>query len=144
MELTGERGTNTRSGETERSTNGDARAFNPKMWATPQKPERCPVALFRQFAAKRPPEMCSPDSLLYLVINHKHTTRSFGYKRSRLGVHSIDSMMKIAAAGQLPGARKTMVTTLCQNNTPDSVVMQLTGHKSVQTLNHYKVPTLRQ
>ena len=37
-----------------------------------------------------------------------------------------------------------MVTKLYQNDTPDSTVMQLTGHKSVQSLNHYKVPSLCQ
>lgn len=151
VELCGERGTKTRSGETEKSTNSDARSFNPKMWALSQKPARCPVRLFRLFVSKRPPEMCLPDSPLYLAVNHKHTSKTHWYKRSRLGVHMIDGIMKkIAAAGGLTGrktnhcARKTMVTTLCQNDTPDSTVMQLTGHKSVQSLNHYKVPSLRQ
>ena len=41
-------------------------------------------------------------------------------------------------------ARKTMVETLCHANIPDSIVMQLSGHKSVQSLNHYKKPSLEQ
>ena len=41
-------------------------------------------------------------------------------------------------------ARKTMVETLCRANIPDSTVMQLSGHKSVQSLNQYKKPPLEQ
>ena len=41
-------------------------------------------------------------------------------------------------------ARKTMVETLCRSNIPDSTVMQLSGHKSIQSLNHYKTPSLGQ
>ena len=33
-------------------------------------------------------------------------------------------------------ARKTMVETLCRANVPDSTVMQLSGHKSMNSLNH--------
>ena len=32
--------------------------------------------------------------------------------------------------------------TLCRSNIPDSTVMQLSGHKSVQSLNYYKKPSL--
>ena len=109
------------------------------------------MRLYRLFATKRPPEMCQPESPFYLAINCKRTIRSHRFKRSPLGIHKINGMMKaLAGAGGLSGrksnhcARKTMVTKLCQNDTPDSTVMQLTGHKSVQSLNHYKVPSLRQ
>ena len=42
------------TGETEKSTNADACVFKPKMWATPDRPERCSVRIF--------PEMCQEDS----------------------------------------------------------------------------------
>ena len=48
VEFSAERGTKTRSGETEKSTNADARAFKPKMWAIQENPERYPVALFKK------------------------------------------------------------------------------------------------
>ena len=41
-------------------------------------------------------------------------------------------------------ARKTQVQTLCAANVADSVVMPLSGHKSVQSLNHYRKPSLQQ
>ena len=60
-------------------------------------------------------------------------------------------MMKSVVAGtSITGrktnhsARKTMVETLCCSNIPDSTVMQRSGHKRVQSLNHYKKPSLDQ
>ena len=41
-------------------------------------------------------------------------------------------------------ARKTIIQTLCTANVPDSTIMQLSGHKSVSSLNHYKKPSLDQ
>ena len=49
IEFNKERGTKARTGETEKSTNADARAFKPKMWATLDTPSRCPVRLYRAF-----------------------------------------------------------------------------------------------
>ena len=37
-----------------------------------------------------------------------------------------------------------MVETLCRADVPNSTVMQLSGHKSIQSLNHYKKPSLEQ
>ena len=75
VEFSAERGTKTRSGETEKSTN--ARSFKPKMWATPDKPTRCPVHLYKAFVERHPPEMCAANSPFYLAINHHHKPTSF-------------------------------------------------------------------
>ena len=151
VEFSAERGTKTRSGETVKSTNADARSFKPKMWATPENPSKCPVAIFKAFVKHRPPQMCAADSPLYLAINRKRNEDSFWYKKQPLGVNHIDKMMKLLVKGTTitgrktnHSARKTMVETLCRANVPDSTVMQLTGHKSVQSLNHYKKPSLDQ
>ena len=120
IEFSRERGTKTRTGETEKSTNADARVFKPKMWATPDRPERCPVRIFQQYVDRRPPEMCQEDSPFYLSINHKHKPGSYWYKKLPLGIHKVDGMMKnLAKDGSLTGkktnhsARKTQVQTLC-------------------------------
>ena len=151
VEFSAERGIKTRTGETTKSTNADARAFKPKMWATPENPDRCPVALFKKFVSHRLKDMCQPDSPFYLAINHKRADYSLWYKKQPLGINHIDKMMKLVIAGtSITGrktnhsARKTMVETLCRSNIPDSTVMQLSGHKSVQSLNHYKKPSLDQ
>ena len=132
VEFSAERGTKTRTGETTKSTNADARAFKPKMWATPENPDRCPVALFKKFVSHRPKQMCQPDSPFYLAINHKRADYSLWYKKQPLGINHIDKMMKLVIAGtSITGrktnhsARKTMVETLCRSNIPDSTVMQL-------------------
>ena len=96
--------------------------------------------------------MCTADSPLYLAINRKRNEDSFWYKKQPLvRVNHIDKMMKLLVKGTTitsrkmnHSARKTMVETLCRANVPDSTVMQLTGHKSVRSLNHYKKPSLEQ
>ena len=49
IEVSHERGTKTRTGETEKSMNADARVFKPKMWAISDRPERCPVKIFQHY-----------------------------------------------------------------------------------------------
>ena len=151
MEFSAERGTKTRSGETEKSTNANARSFKPKMWATPDSPARCPVRLYREFTQRRPPEMCAADSRFYLTVNHHHKPTSFWYKKQPLSVTLLNRIMKeLADKGGIHGkkknhsARKTMIQTLCSANVPDSTIMQLSGHKSITSLNHYKRPSLDQ
>ena len=85
VEFLAERGTKTRTGETERTTNADGRKFKPKMWATPQQPDKCPVAAFRKFVDKRPPEMCLPESPFYLAINHNKKSSSLLVQEATIG-----------------------------------------------------------
>ena len=151
VEFSAERGTKTGSGETEKSTNANARSFKPKMWATPDTPTRCPVRLYRAFIQRRPPEMCAADSPFYLAVNHHRKPTSFWYKKQPLGVTLLNRIMKeLADKGGIQGkktnhsARKTMIQTLCSANVPDSTIMQLSGHKSITSLNHYKKPSLDQ
>ena len=146
VEFSAERGTKTRTGETEKSTNenANARVFKPKMWATPDMPSRCPVRLYKTFAEKRPPEMSTPSSHCQsprhqnLLLVQKATTRC----------HT--SQQDLAEKGGIQGnktnhsARKTMIQTLCSANIPDSTIIQLSGHKSVTSLNRYKKPSLEQ
>ena len=145
VEFLAERGTKTRTGETEKSTNADARKFKPKMWATPQQLDRCPVALFQKDISHRPPELCEPESPFYLALNYNKTPKFFWYKKQPMGVNHRDKMMKtlvkrtsITGRKTNHSARKTMVESLCRADVPDSTVMQLSGHKSIQSLNHYK------
>ena len=55
-------------------------------------------------------------------------------------------MSRIATKAELSGrhsARKTTVQKLCRSNITDSMVMQVTGHKNIQSLNAYKKPFFR-
>ena len=125
------RGTKTRSGETEKCMNANARSFKPKMWATPDSPARCsPIRLYRKFTPRRPPEMCAADSPFYLAVNHHHKLKSFWYKKQPLGITLLNWIMKeLADKGGIYGkktnhsARKTMIQTLCSANVPNSTTM---------------------
>ena len=149
IEYTSERDTKTRSGEHEY----DHRTFKPKMWATPECPERCPVIIFEHFIKERPESMCKPGSPFYLAINWNNWTTigSKWYKSQPLGINSINKFMKnISSNGELKGrktnhsVRKTTVERLCQANVPDSTVIQVTGHRNIKSLNSYKKPSLNQ
>ena len=70
------------------------------------------------------------------------------YKSQPVGINIIRKFMsRIATKAELSGrktnhsARKTTVEKLCRSNIPDSMVMQVTGHKNVQSLNAYKKPS---
>ena len=88
-----ERDTKTRTGETGQNT----RAFQPKMWSTPQNTDRCPVRLFELYLSKRPTDCCAADSPFYLAINYDVKPGGFWYKRQRLGVNRLGNIMKIMA-----------------------------------------------
>ena len=105
VEFSAERGTKTRTGETEKSTNENARVFKPKMWATPDTPSRCPVRLYQTFVEKRPPEMCTPTSPFYLAANHRHTPTSYWYKKQPLGVTLLNRIKELAEKGGIQGKK---------------------------------------
>ena len=91
-----ERDTKTHTGES-----SDARSFKPKMCSTPQNLERCPIAMY---VAKRPVEMCKPDSPLYLAINHSPADGHPWYKRQRMDKNKLGEIMKaMAKRGDLKG-----------------------------------------
>ena len=58
------------------------RTFNPKMFATDEP--RCPVKIFKEYLAKRPPEMASADSPLYLASIVK-ASFNIWFKKQSLG-----------------------------------------------------------
>ena len=144
IEFSAEWGIKMRTGEIERSTNANARLFKPIIWTIPDRPAWCPVWLYKAFVQRRPPEMCTADSPLYLAVNHNHNPTSFWYKKQPLGVTLLNRIMKELADKSGIEGRKTMIQTLCSAIIPDSTIMQLSGHKSLTSLNHYKKPSLDQ
>ena len=132
----------------------EARAFTPKAYANPEKPERCPVLLYKQYSDCRPDIMCSQDTPFYLAINNMLTNfdeRKRWFKCAPLGKNSINSFMKVMAneAG-LQGrktnhsARKTMVTNLVHAGVPPTFIQQASGHKNIQSINNYSVASRQQ
>ena len=80
---------------------------------------------------RQTPELCQDDSPFYLSINHKHKPGSHRYKKQPLGIHTKSMPYKTSI---LPG----------RNCVVDSAVMKRSGHKSIQSLNHYNRPSLEQ
>ncbi len=73
------------------------------------------------------------------------------FRSGPMGKDRINTIMKrMAASAGLSGgktnhsARKTMVTCLTKNSVPETQIIQLTGHKNLQSLNSYKKASLQQ
>lgn len=140
-----ERQTKTRTGENPR----DVRKVKPKMWSNNENIYKCPVAVYKQYSVLRPADFCRPEDPFYLAThtnpnNMKQTDQWF--KRQPIGVNKLSSLMKrmVEKAG-LPSdkrlsnhsARKHLVQKLSENNVPPTQIMQITGHKNVQSVNNY-------
>ena len=138
-----ERQTKTRTGAEPR----DVRKVKPKMFAVVGS-DRDPVNFYRIYASKRPAEFLNDDSPFYLAINHTKNPQSSlkpWFKAAPMGVNKLNSLMKtMAEKGQLNSsnltnysARKRFMKKLNDNNVPPTHIMQISGHKNVQSLNNY-------
>ena len=139
-----ERPTKTRTGAEPRNV----RAVKPKAYSFANgSPDRDPVFVYKVYCEKRPSSMTDSDSPFYLGINHtKNPTEKPWFKASAMGVNKLNSLMKTMAdkAGfdekrrlTNHSARKTMIQKLNDNNIPQTHIMQLSGHRNVQSVNNY-------
>ena len=136
-----ERGSKTRQGQDKPYS---VRAFHPTAQATGN--ERCPVKIFKEFARRRPLEMNKPDSPFYLAVKHKRKPDdNVWYMRSPLGKNEIGKFLSTAAKNAgLQGrvtnhsVRKTCISRLLDADVPNNFVAQLSGHRSLKSLDDYK------
>lgn len=104
----------------------------------------CPVQLYKEYARHRPINYCEPDTRFYLTPI-KEPKNDIWYTRQPLGKNTIGNIAKaMALDGNIPSTkitnhsgRKTAIQTLLHAGIPPTDVMQLTGHKNVQSLNSY-------
>jgi hypothetical protein len=102
------------------------------------------VFVYTEYARRRPTESCQPDDRFYLQPL-KAPKGQIWFSKQALGKNSIANLARnMSAAAGLQNAsktnhsaRKTAITTLLHNHIPPTSVMQLTGHKNVQSLNEY-------
>ena len=138
-----ERGTKTRIGQ----EHGHQRSFQPKIFATDNN--RCPIKFYKAFESHRPAEMKKPDSPFYLAVrHHRKPTDTIWYMKSPLGKNEIGKFMVKAAEKAGLGSsgkkltnhsvRKTCISRLLDANVPETFVAQLSGHKNINSLQHYK------
>ena len=139
---TAERASKTRQG----LKGGRQRQFCPKAFATGTN--RCPVLYYKLFKAPRPQKANSPESPLYLAVNHQTWRQSQVWcKSSPVGKNEIGKSMPTAAKNAGLAAqhkisnhsvRKTSPSRLLDAGVPENFVVQLSGHKNLQSLSSYK------
>ena len=138
-----ERQTKTRTGENTRNV----RESKPKMFENLDNNDRCPVTAYLAYKQHRPPEMMADDSPFYLAVNTEvPKAGKKWFKAAPLGVNSLRSIVKnMLAASQVHSdkklvnhsTRKHLVQKLVDNNIPPNEIVQITGHKNVNSLNNY-------
>ena len=84
------------------------RESKPKIFENLDNNDRCPVTAYLAYKQHRPPEMMADDSPFYLAVNCRSSE-----------------------------GREEMVQKLVDNNIPPNEIVQITGHKNVNSLNNY-------
>ena len=131
----------------------DTRAVNPNMFAV-EGNERDPVRAYDLYASKRPDDMKTLDNPFYLAINH--TTKAVNtkpwFKSAPMGVNNLNSLMKAMAEKAGLDAqnftnlsrRKRMIQKLHDQGVPLTHIIQISGHKNIQSLASYSTLSERQ
>lgn len=140
-----ERQTKTRQGDNP----PDARAVTPKMWANMEKPDQCPINMYKYYAGKRPSDDCKPEDPFYIATHTNVTTMRENdqwFKRQPIGTNKLTSLIKkMSAAAGLSAdkkltnhsARNHLVQTLVYKGVPPNTIVQYTGHRNLQSVNNY-------
>lgn len=128
------------------SKKDDFRPTTPKIFST-DGGDSDPVVLFKLFCKKRPIESMEADHAFYLTpIPEKriHPTAECWYYKTPMGVNSLGDLLKNACkSAGINGKktnhslRKTTVAELSTAGVAATKIIQVTGHKNVQSLQHY-------
>ena len=116
--------------------------------------ERDPVVAYKIYREKRPENMMADDSPFYLGINHTKTdgSKKHWFKSAPMGVNKLNTLMKTMASKANinnerltnHSARKHMIQKLNDSEIPPTHIMQLSGHKNVQSITNYSSLNLNQ
>jgi len=109
--------------------------------------DRDPVQAYHLYASKRPEQMKSNDSPFHLAISYTRVANSSKpwFNAAPMGSNKLNSLMKTMAekAGlnvenlTNHSARKRMIRKLNDHEVPRTHIIQISGHKNVQSLNNY-------
>ena len=133
----------------ENRKSGDQRGVTPKMFAQPRN-EYCPVKMLRLYISKRPEDLRNDPSSRFYLRPLTTTTSDIWYSHQPVGKNKLGlTRKKLATQAEIMGignhsTRKTFTSALLQSDRPNTEVAQLGGWKSVSTLTHYNVPSLKQ
>ena len=119
------------------------RRFLPKMFATGD--ERCPVAIFKEFLWRRPPQLRTTGPLYLSCVSN--LSSQVWYKRQPMGENKINGMMKSVIEGTSlevssksfsnHSTRRTVVKKLKTAGLEPSSIVKVTGHRNEKSLDDY-------
>ena len=135
-----ERQTKTRTRENPR----DIRKVKPKMWSTPENPDKWSVKIYKLYLAKRPDAYNAPDDPFYVSPVTKEKNPGLNdkwFKCQPVGINKIASLMKNMAV-HIPSstgkrltnhsARKHLVQKLTNSNVPPTHIMNYRAQKCAE------------
>ncbi|XP_017950756.2 uncharacterized protein LOC100145450 isoform X4 [Xenopus tropicalis] len=127
----------------------NVKVVKPRMYGTPETPERDPITAYIKFKNNRPPSMLAPDSPFYLAPNTKYNPGySLWYRAMKIGIHKMRLMMtsmKIKAS--LPESRriknnlirKTIMQNLTFHHLSLTEAEQSSGHMDIDCISNYSL-----
>ena len=138
-----ERQTKTRTGDDVT----DVREVTPKMFATGDI--HCPVEAYKVYSSKRPRSMMDSDSPFYVAcrtVQLHDPEKEIWFINQRVGQKKLGKMMKMMQTeGKLNpakrltnhSARKHLVQKLRDSDVAPTDIMQISGHKNIQSVMTY-------
>uniref|UniRef100_A0A8W8MMW5 ZMYM2-like/QRICH1 C-terminal domain-containing protein n=1 Tax=Magallana gigas TaxID=29159 RepID=A0A8W8MMW5_MAGGI len=147
-----ERQTKTRTGANTR----DTRTVLGKLFSIPHLNENNPIEVYKKYASLRPQGFCEPNDPFYIATRTNPLSdkkSDLWFIKQRLGVNKIGKIMgkmiekcpQIADSGKRltnTSTRKYCVQKLRENNITPTDLMQVTGHKNVNSINNYSEITV--
>ena len=125
--------------------NAKPRQFEPKMFQTGG--ERCPVALFRQYISRRPPNLRTSGPFYLSIKYNIGSSDEITYKVQPMGENRINSTMKnIISKTTLESSEKrfsnhiackTLVSKMKDANLERSSIAKVSGHRNIQSSDDY-------
>lgn len=126
----------------------DSRACTPRIYATPDNPEKCPVSTYMLYRVKRPDGYSKHDDPFYIsVVTNEKLPRiqDRWFISSPIGVNKLN-IMKIVKNAGLPdnkritntSVRKTLLQRMTNSNVTNTLHVYVTGHKNIQSLGNYR------
>ena len=103
-----------------------------------EKPERCPVGLYKKYLSHVPDNLPETDNSFYLRSLSKANSKIWYYRKAAgkktLGNVVRKIMAKVGFTGHYTNhsLRRSSATKLYDNNIPEKVVQETTGHRSVE------------
>jgi hypothetical protein len=126
----------------------DIRDINPKMYENKNNKERGALAIYKRYAELRPADFCQREDPFYIAPNTMpiSATNPKWFRKQVVGINKLGSIMKkmkekanITERKKLTNtsSRKYLIQKLRDKNIPPTDIMQISGHKNVQSINSY-------